>query len=185
MRRPDQPGPPVPARAERIPPGLACCLLALILAAAHPGCSYSFTGSSVPPHLKTVHIPLFDDRTSSGEPSVREDFTNRLIERFRQDNSLEVTDQAGADCELEGTIASFTDAPTVVTAGETVQKARITIGVRAAFNDRKLKKAVFDKTFTSWGEYDIGADPAARRAAVSAAIEKLTEDILLEAVSGW
>lgn len=160
-------------------------LVLLILAAGLSGCSYSFTGSSVPVHLKTVHIPLFDDRTSSGEPSVREDFTNKLIERFRQDNSLEVTDNSGADCELEGAISSFTDQPVVVTAGESVQKARITIGVQAVFHDRKLKKTVYDKSFSSWGEYDIGADPSVRRAAVTTAIEKLTEDILLETVSGW
>lgn len=157
----------------------------LLLAAAVSGCSYSFTGSSVPPHLRTVRIALFDDRTGSGEPAVREDFTNRLIDRFRQDGSLQVTDQPSADCDLEGAIATFTDQPTVVAAGESVQRARITIGVQALFRDQKLKKTVYEKTFTAWGEYDIGADPAVRKAAVTTAIEKLTEDILLETVSGW
>jgi len=158
-------------------------LIAFLAAAS--GCSYSFTGSSVPAHLKTVHISLFDDRTGSGEPVVREDFTNRLIERFRQDNSLEVTDQSAADAELEGSIATFNDQPTVVAAGESVQKARITIGVKASFSDKKMKKTVYEKTFTAWGEYQIGADPAVRKAAVTTAIEKLTEDILLATVSGW
>ncbi len=161
------------------------CLPALAVFAGLAGCSYSFTGSSVPGHLKTVHISLFDDRTNSGEPAVREDFTNKLIERFRQDNSLDVTDKAGADCGLEGSISSFTDQPTVVAAGESVQKARITIGVQATFRDQKLKKTVYEKTFTAWGEYDIGADPAIRKEAVTTAIRKLTEDILLETVSGW
>jgi len=149
------------------------------------GCSYSFTGSSVPSHLRTVIIALFDDQTGSAEPTLREEFTNKLIERFRQDNSLEVTDLPAADCALEGTISSFTDQPTVVTAGETVQKARITMGVRVLFRDQKLKKTVFEKVFTGWGEYDIGADPAAREEALTTALDKVTEDILLETVSGW
>jgi hypothetical protein len=149
------------------------------------GCFYSFTGSSVPPHLRTVVITLFDDQTGSAEPTLREEFTNRLIERFRQDNSLEVTDLPAADCALEGAVSSFTDQPTIVTAGETVQKARITLGVRALFRDQKLKKTVFEKTFTAWGEYDIGADPAARASALTTALDKVTEDILLETVSGW
>ncbi len=164
---------------------IASACFALALAAGLAGCSYSFTGSSVPAHLKSIHIGLFDDLTNSGEPAVREDVTNRLIERFRQDNSLDVTDVSGADCGLEGSISSFTDLPTVVAAGEAVEKARITIGVHAIFRDQKLKKTVYDKTFTAWGEYDIGADPAIRKEAVTAAIEKLTEDILLETVSGW
>ena len=163
--------------------GIAGLLLAS--AALIAGCSYSFTGSSVPQHLKTVRIGLFDDRTGSGEPALREQVTNRLIDRFRQDNSLDVTDAVSADCEIEGAVATFTDLPTVVTAGEAVQKARVTIGVQAAFHDRKLKKTVYEKTFTAWGEYDIGADPTVRRAAITTAIDKATEDILLETVSGW
>jgi hypothetical protein len=162
--------------------GVVAFLLAL---AAIGGCSYSFTGSSVPQHLRTIRVALFDDRTGSGEPALREQVTNRLIDRFRQDNSLDVTDQAGADCELEGAIAAFTDLPTVVTAGEAVERARITIGVQAVFRDLKLKKTVYEKTFTAWGEYDIGADPTVRRAAITTAVDKATEDILLETVSGW
>jgi len=164
------------------PSAAAACVLATILWA---GCFYSFTGSSVPPHLKTVVITLFDDQTGSAEPTLREEFTNRLIERFRQDNSLEVTDVPTADCVLEGALSSFTDQPTVVTAGENVQKARITVGVRAHFRDQKLKKNVYEKTFTAWGEYDIGADPGVRKEALTTALDKLTEDILLETVSGW
>jgi hypothetical protein len=164
----------------------APALLAVLAAlAAFGGCSYSFTGSSVPQHLRTIRISLFDDRTGSGEPALREQLTNRLIDRFRQDNSLDVTDQTGADCDLEGAIASFTDLPTVVAAGEAVQRARITIGVQAVFRDQKLKKTVYEKTFTAWGEYDIGADPTIRRAAITTAVDKVTEDILLDTVSGW
>lgn len=165
--------------------GSAIRLCTVLSAAFLAGCFYSFTGSSVPAHLKTIIIPLFDDQTNSAEPTLREEFTNKLIERFRQDNSLEVTDVISADCTLEGSVSSFTDQPTVVTAGESVQRARITLGVRALFRDQKLKKTVFEKTFTAWGEYDIGADPAPRREALTTALDKLTEDILLETVSGW
>jgi len=171
----------------RRPPCAPVFPAAAILAASFliGGCFYSFTGSSVPAHLRTVVITLFDDQTGSAEPTLREEITNKLIERFRQDNSLEVTDQPTADCALEGALASFTDQPTVVTAGEAVQKARITIGVRALFRDQKLKKTIFEKTFTAWGEYDIGADPAVRAGALTTALDKVTEDILLESVSGW
>jgi hypothetical protein len=169
----------------RIPAIIVTAGLCLALTAGMAGCSYSFTGSSVPPHLKTVRIQLFDDLSNSGEPGVKEDFTNRLIDVFRQDNSLEVTDAGGADCTLEGSVASFTDQPTVVAAGVTVQRARITIGIKAAFRDAKLKKTVYEKTFTEWGEYDIGTDPSVRKQAVLTAIDKLTQDILLETVSGW
>ena len=150
------------------------------------GCApYSFTGSSVPPHLKTIAIPLFDDQSGFGEAGLREDFTNRLIGRFTRDNTLEVADKTGADSILEGVILSVRDEPAVVEKGETVNKRRVTIGVKATFHDMKLRKKVWEKQLSNWGDYQIGAGPAERKVAITAAIEKLTEDILLETVSGW
>ena len=52
------------------------------------GCSYSFTGSSVPSHLKTIYIPFCVDRSGSGEPNMADDFTNTLIQNFINDNSF-------------------------------------------------------------------------------------------------
>ena len=48
-------------------------------------CAYSFTGASVPEHLKTIAIPIADDRSGSGEPGLREDLTQTLIEKFIND----------------------------------------------------------------------------------------------------
>ena len=168
-------------------PLLARLLLVLALAALSgcSGCPYSFTGSSVPAHLKTVAVPLFDDQSGSGEPGIRELLTNKLLNRFRQDNSLEVADKTRADSMIEGTIVSMGSQPNVITAGETVSRNRISIGVKAAFQDLKLRKKVYEKQFSEWGDYDISGGPEQRQAAIDAALEKLAEDILLETVSGW
>ena len=53
-------------------------------------CAYSFTGASVPEHLKTIAIPIADDRSGSGEPGLRESLTQKLIQRFIDDNTLQV-----------------------------------------------------------------------------------------------
>jgi hypothetical protein len=148
------------------------------------GC-YSFTGSSVPAHLKTVAIPLFEDQSGAGEPSLREKITNKLIERFRQDNSLEVADRNRSDAVIEGIILSMPDQPQVVTTGETVSKRRLTLSVKVTYEDLKFKKKIFEKEFTAWGDYESGGGPAQRVAGIDAAIDKLAEDILLAAVAGW
>jgi len=149
------------------------------------GCSYSFTGSSVPPHLKTIAVPLLDDQSGFGEPGLREKVTNKLIERFVQDNSLEVADRLHSDSILEGIIIGVRDEPTVVGKGETVTKRRITITLKATFQDMKLKKKVYEKQFSNWGDYDSSGGPAQRQSGIDAAIDKLTEDVLLDTVSGW
>jgi len=149
------------------------------------GCAYSFTGSSVPPHLKTIAIPLLDDQSGFGEAGVREEFTNTLIERFQSDNSLEIADKKDADSILEGVIISVRDEPTVVEAGETVSKRRVTITVQATYQDMKLRKKVWEKSLSNWGDYDPGSGPAQRKDAITTAIEKLSEDLLLETVASW
>jgi len=148
------------------------------------GC-YSFTGSSVPPHLKTIAIPLFDDQSGSGEPNLRENLTNKLIDRFRQDNSLQIADRSHSDSILEGTIISMPDEPQVVATNEAVTKRKVTLTVRVKYQDMVLKKKVYEKEFTEWGDYVAGGDITQRQAGIDAAINKVIDDVLLATVANW
>ena len=149
------------------------------------GCPYSFTGASVAKHLKTIAVPLVDDQSGFGEAGLRERFTTELTNLFISDNSLGVADKTTADSILEGVIASVSDAPSVVTQGEAVTKRRITITVRCAYHDKVQRKKVWEKTFSQWGDYDSGGGLSQRETGLRDAIKKVTEDILLETVSGW
>lgn len=146
---------------------------------------YSFKGGSVPTHLKTIAIPTFNDQSGFGEPGLRETFTNIIIERFMQDNSLELADQNISDSILECTITAVNDEPFVIAAGEAVTKRKITVTVKAVFKDLKFKKTIYDKQLSNWGEYETSGGPEQRKEAFTTAINKLAEDILLETVSGW
>ena len=161
------------------------CSAALAVMLSVSGCPYSFTGASVPKHLKTVAIPLVDDQSGFGEPGLRERFTTELTNLFISDNSLDVADRINADAMLEGAITAVTDAPSVVQQGEQVSKRRITVSVKFVFHDMKLRKKVWDKTFSNWGDYDSGGGLSQRQSGLQEAIKKITEDILLETVSGW
>jgi hypothetical protein len=150
------------------------------------GCGvYSFTGSSVPPHLKTIAIPISEDKSGSGEPGLRENLTNSLIQDFIDDNSLQVSNKNEANSLLECTITSLSDAPNIVSAGEQVTSRSITIKVSAVFKDLVKHKTVFQKTFSESSNYTPGSNPTDRENAISDAISKLSQDILLDVVSGW
>jgi len=149
------------------------------------GCAYSFTGASVPPHLKTIAIPLVDDQSGFGEAGLREDFTRELTNLFISDNSIRVADRSNADAILSGAIVSVADAPSMVQQGEQVSQRRITMSVKFTFQDMKLRRKVWDKSFSNWGDYESGGDLSQRQAGVREAIRKLSEDVLLETVSGW
>ena len=148
-------------------------------------CSYSFTGASVPEHLKTISIPVADDRSGAGEPGLRELFTNKLTQKFIDDNTLRVSDRVNANASLDCTIASFSDAPAVVSGGENVTTRRITISVQVIYKDLVKRKNVFEQSFSNYGDYNASGGLAEKNNAISIAVDKITEDILLAAVSGW
>ncbi len=151
------------------------------------GCSYSFTGSSVPSHLKSIAIPFCIDRSGSGEPNMADDFTSTLIDHFISDNSLAVTEKSKADAMLDCTIISISDAPTVIQGGETVSTRRITIKAKAVYKDFVMKKTIFEKSFSNEGDYSTteGDITTNRTDAIQTAIDRITEDILLAVVSDW
>lgn len=148
-------------------------------------CSYSFTGASVPEHLKTISIPVADDRSGSGEPGLRESFTNTLTQKFIDDNTLRISDRVNANASLECTIASYGDAPEVVSAGEQVQTRRITIGVQVIYRDLVTRKTIFEQTFSNYAPYPSGGTLADKTTAINKAVDLITQDILLAVVSGW
>lgn len=150
------------------------------------GCgSYSFTGASVPAHLKTIAIPVADDKSPAAIPGLRESLTDNLIQKFISDNSLQVTERSTANATLECVITSVTDAPAIVSAGEQISSRRLTINVKVIYKDLVQKKTIFEKEFKNYGDYPPGQEANKRPGAIDDAIDKLTEDILLAVVSGW
>lgn len=149
-------------------------------------CSYSFSGASVPPHLKTISIPIFSDKSGSGEFDLNQKLTRQVIQKFIDDNTLLVSDKLNSNALLEGTITSLNDSPSVVSGGERITSRRITINVRIVYKDLVKKQQIFDRSFSNYGDYAVGGDiTAVRRQAIEAAIDKIAEDILLGVVSNW
>ena len=163
-------------------PSTLLLIVAVAVAISLFGC-YSFTGASVPPHLKTVAIPLFEDVSGFGEAGLRERFTQKVVEYFRTDNNLEIGERLTADSIIEGSIIRVIVAPSVIGGNDIVQTMRVTVTVRASFTDMKLRKKVWEKDFSNWGEYTQGQQT--RDVALTDAVNKVAEDILLETVSGW
>lgn len=148
-------------------------------------CAYSFTGASVPSHLKSIAIPTADDKSGSGEPGLREMLTDNLTQKFIDDNTLQVTNKNNADALLNCVITSLNDAPAVVAAGESVTTRRITINVQVTYTDLVEHKTIFSKSFSNYGDYAADKGVTARSSAINVAIDNISEDILLDVVSGW
>lgn len=149
------------------------------------GCPYSFSGASVPPHLRTVAIPYADDRSGTGEARMRELITNKLIRKVIDDNNLKIAERGKSDAVVEMAIVSLNDAPGIVTSGESVKTRRITLSVQVLFKDLVKRKNLIDKQYSNYADYLTSGSASDRLQAIETALDKITDDILLDMVSGW
>ena len=135
------------------------------------GCGiYSFSGSSLPPHIKTVSIPLFEDQTS--EFGLDQQITDELIMVVTQDNTLKIAGLRGADSFIKGEITQVLDRAGQYDEQENASDFRIYITVTVSFEDAKKRK--------HWGAYS-----GDRQEGMLEAVGKITQDILNRTVSGW
>src|SRR5690606_21315762 len=93
-------------------------VLLIVAAALLQGCgiSYSFTGGSIHPDMKTVTVYFFENTAQIGNPTLSQSFTEALKERIRNQSSLSQVDDGG-DALFEGRITAYTINPAAVEAG--------------------------------------------------------------------
>lgn len=160
-------------------------VIAALTALLHFAGCYSFTGASIPAHLKTIGIPLATDNSGFGRSEMRQEITTMLIEKFTREGSLQVRDRAVSDALLDVVITRIADDPVAVKAGEELTRKRATIYVQAVYKDVKMQKIVWDRSFQQYADYDVSAGLEGLNTAVRNAEEKLAEDILLGVISNW
>ncbi len=143
------------------------------------GCGpYSFSGSTAT-HLKTIAVPVFEDRTA--EFGIKERLSNTIIDEFTRDNTLKIADRRVADSVLLGTLLRVEERAGVYDENRTVQKIRIFLTVDMKYEDLKKKKNVWEAQITQFGDYT----PPDRQAAIDEAIRKIANEALNKTVSGW
>ena len=147
------------------------------------GC-YSFTGSSVPEHLKTLQIGAVGDNSGYGNPAYKDELSRMLFDKFKNDNSFKLVERNG-DARLKVVIASINDEATVISTGDLEKERKMTISCDVEYYDAVKKKIIWQKSFSNYAVYDINNPVAGRNAAVKSALSKISDDILLAVVSGW
>jgi hypothetical protein len=157
--------------------------LLYVLFMFYMGClSYSFTGS-LPSHISSVAVPLFDDNTAY--PGVREDLTNMVVDEFLSDNTLKVTSESKADLLITGIITSITQKAAILSAGETVDEFQVYVNVKVKCEDVRQNQVLWDKNLSEFGVMPGTGSQDDRDQAIRIALEKLTNDILNNTLGYW
>ena len=163
---------------------LAASLAAMTLLASSCGI-YTFSGTSIQPDVKTVTINLFEYKALRVNPSLSNDLTEGLRDKFRKMTRLTQVDYDG-DLEITGEITGYDVRSQAVTAQEVAAQNRLTVSVKIAYMNRLYPEDDFDKSFSAYADYDSALSLDAVEATLcEEIIEKLCEDILNATVANW
>jgi len=148
--------------------------------------SYSFTGASVSPDVKTVSIQYFANNASLVVPTLSRVFTDALKDYFTSQTNLILVDRNG-DLNVEGTITGYSVQPVAIQGNETAAMNRLTIAVTVKFTNKKNEKQNFEnKTFSRYQDYPSSQNLAALQDRLIKEIDdQLIQDIFNQAVVNW
>ncbi|MBQ9399727.1 MAG: LptE family protein [Bacteroidales bacterium] len=147
---------------------------------------YSFSGTSIQPDVKSVTIPFAEYKALRVNPSLSNDLTEAMMERFRRMTKLEQVEQDG-DLLLEMTITGYDVSATAVTADEVAARNRLTVTVSVNFTNRQHPDNDFSaKSFSAYSDYDsTNSLDSVESTLCKEIIDKLIEDIFNASVAQW
>jgi outer membrane lipopolysaccharide assembly protein LptE/RlpB len=119
-------------------------LLAIALGAAGltSGCGYSLRGS-LPEHLQTVAVPVFQNRTPV--PAVENFLTTAILNAFMTNGRLRVTTVDRADAILEGDITTYLLQAIAYDSVANVRQYRLTLTLNLRFRDVRRNQLLFQR----------------------------------------
>ena len=168
-------------RAVRI---LACLSLLLPLLS---GCkvSYSFSGTSIQADVKTICIEPVVNKATKINPSLANQLTEELNDKYRKLTQLEQVTEDG-DLNLVVTIESYDVRATAVTAEEVAAMNRLTVTCKVVFTNVLHTEDNLEQSFAAYEDYDSNNSlDMVENQLCETIVKKLVDDIFNATVAQW
>jgi hypothetical protein len=147
------------------------------------GCGiYSFSGSSLPSYLKTIEIPLFENRAMT--QGAAEDLTEALTRRVVLEK-LKMVVRKG-DATLKGVVTQYKNHPYDYSGGRDsldVKNYAVDITASVEFIDNVKEKEIYKGSVSGKGIYNFDTEDEVKGRA--RAIADLAEKIMSNSLQGW
>ena len=162
--------------------------LGLLLVA---GCGYSFSGSSLPGHIHSIGVPVFQNE--SLDATIADEVTRGMLDRFLEDNRLKVAGEARADCVLNGVVSGYERKVYSYTAAQEPEQYIVVVTMSVVLTDRVKNQDIWSDerlrataTYSATeaieeGDPDLTPEQEARQEAIA----HLAEDVLARSLERW
>jgi len=153
-------------------------------------CGYSLrgTGSSLPPHIQSINVPMFENKTTRFQLDLKltESVRDELTARGKVDVS---PDRTGADAVLIGEITAFTVNPIGFGQDATASSYNIVVVAKIVLRDLVNNRVLFaNPHFSYQQEYDVpdGTDfESVQQAAIEAIAVKFARTLVINLLEGF
>lgn len=147
--------------------------------------SYSFSGASISPDVKTISVQFFENRAGIIRAGFDQEFTDALKDKFKAQTNLLLVNDAG-DVNFEGTITDYKTAPTAITGREQAALNRFTVSVRVKFTNAIQADQNFESVFSRYEDYSSSLDlSTVEDELLEQIVEQITEDVFIKAFVNW
>ena len=150
------------------------------------GCSYSVYSNAYP-HLKRIQLLAFENKSS--EYSLGDIVINSLSNAYKNDGRLRLVTQQ-PDCQLEGTILSYSEKIYSYDEANNVQDYIESITFSVTFTDLINNKVLYEnKSLTLTELYAVSEASTSRftskDAAISEICDKLFKNVMQNTLESW
>jgi len=162
-------------------------LLVVSCSAVLTGCkvSYSFSGASISPQVKTVSVQYFQNRASLVQPGLSQFLTDALIDKCKSQTNLQSVNGIG-DVNFEGEISDYYTRPNTIAADNEAATNRFTITVKVKFTNSVDPDLSFEQTFSRYEDYNSNQDLSqVEKPLTDKIVEIIVEDIFNQAFVNW
>jgi hypothetical protein len=147
--------------------------------------SYSFTGTNIPADVKTYSIFYFPNRAKLINPTLSNDFTEKLKSKLQKQTKLKEESESG-DLLYEGQITEYEVRPMAIQKEDMAAQNRLTVSVRLKYTNNKDHEQDFDKTFSAYEDFSSSMSlNDVESSIVPEILEKLIEDIFNATIANW
>lgn len=147
--------------------------------------SYTFTGASIAPDVKTFSVYFFPNRARLVNPTLSMDFTEKLKEKLLKQTSLQEQTENG-DLVFEGQITDYDVRPMAIQKEDMAAQNRLTIGVRLKFTNNRNHDQDFERTFTAFEDFSSSMSlNDVESSIVPDILDKLMDDIFNATIANW
>jgi hypothetical protein len=168
-------------------PGSFIIAVLVFFALTGEGCTitYSMSGASISPDVKTINVDYFDNRASLVQPGLSQYFTNELMDKCRAQTNLNFVNEGG-DVSFEGEITDYRNEPLTISGDALAAMNRFTISVSVRFTNIVEPDYSYEQTFTRYEDYDSSRELSqVEQELTEKIVEQIVEDIFNRAFVNW